>query len=981
MDVIKRLIALAILVGVLLSALYLPTTQAFYLPTTQANNLERLVYQVNVLTSEGRYTEAIPLAERMVELTEEKFGSEHIEVAAKLNDLGRLYFRQGQDIGKSIVVVKRALMIYQKAYGPNHLDVASTLNNLVILYDLQGYNQVEIEALVLRILDIYEKELGSDHPWFAIALTRLGTVFQKQGRYDESEMQFRKAIEIHEKTDGPDDLSVAMVLSYLANLYRDQGRLNLVESLYKRNLKIVEKAYGPNHPEVATSLSNLGSHYVTMRRNDEAEPLLRRALVINERLFGSNSLHIATALHNLSVLAESQGRDRDAESLLKRSLLIHEKELGRDHIRVAISLFTLAELYLIHQHYTDANSLFLRTLEIQENTLGSDHPDLAETFYYLAWLYLDQEKHPQALEWARKGTAVLFDRFVQNEMKSTSTMSERFQLEWALHAHMDLALHPNQLGSRPVLLREGFKLLQLARSSSAASAIGRMAARFATSERAVAELVREHQDAITKYQGLDAALLERLGRASKQRDRVQETKLRNQVTEIKSFILTLREEIKKRFPQYAELTSSEPLSLNVTQELLDGDEALLAMTRSWKGDQTHVFLIRPEKSVTYTVDLTVSQIEEMVAQLRSGFDSVTGRINAFDVGLAHELYRKLLSLTEPLLVGVDHLFVVPDGPLESLPFHLLVTEDPGEVSLPGLTGSSQRGFTIETDTTQVITDGDEGYQDIAWLAKRHAITTLPSVASLRALRVFAKRTEATEPFIGFGNPVLGGQTGESKGLQLASFYRGAVADVDEVRQLSSLPETEIELRVMAKYLGADDDAIYLRERATETKVKEVTLNQSKVVAFSTHGLVSGDLKGLAEPALVLTPPETGTEHDDGLLTASEVAQLKLDADWVILSACNTAAGDKPGATGLSGLAKAFFYAGARALLVSHWPVESNAATALTTNMFQVLKKNPLIGRAEALRQSMMTLASKPKTSHPFFWAPFVVVGEGTHTYR
>jgi CHAT domain-containing protein len=128
--------------------------------------------------------------------------------------------------------------------------------------------------------------------------------------------------------------------------------------------------------------------------------------------------------------------------------------------------------------------------------------------------------------------------------------------------------------------------------------------------------------------------------------------------------------------------------------------------------------------------------------------------------------------------------------------------------------------------------------------------------------------------------------------------------------------------------------------------------------------------------LVLTPPDIGTSEDDGLLTASEVAQLKLNADWVILSACNTAAADTPGARGLSGLAKAFFYAGARALLVSHWPVESNAATQLTSRMFDALKNNPTLGRAEALRQSMMTLANNPNTAHPFFWAPFVVVGEG-----
>jgi CHAT domain-containing protein len=185
--------------------------------------------------------------------------------------------------------------------------------------------------------------------------------------------------------------------------------------------------------------------------------------------------------------------------------------------------------------------------------------------------------------------------------------------------------------------------------------------------------------------------------------------------------------------------------------------------------------------------------------------------------------------------------------------------------------------------------------------------------------------------------------------------------------------------------------VWLGERATESNLKALSregkLAHYKVLHFATHGLLAGEseaiLKAKAEPALILTPPEDGKtaaelEENDGLLTASEVAQLELDADWVVLSACNTAAGDKGDAEALSGLARAFFYAKARALLVSHWPVNSDAAVKLTTRTFAELSANPQIGRAEALRRSMAELIAKaaPHEAHPANWAPFVLVGEG-----
>jgi CHAT domain-containing protein len=182
------------------------------------------------------------------------------------------------------------------------------------------------------------------------------------------------------------------------------------------------------------------------------------------------------------------------------------------------------------------------------------------------------------------------------------------------------------------------------------------------------------------------------------------------------------------------------------------------------------------------------------------------------------------------------------------------------------------------------------------------------------------------------------------------------------------------------HAGSGD--LFIGAEATETRVKQERLDQYRIVYFATHGLLAGDVvdfaKLKAEPALVLSLPEHPTELDDGLLTASEVAQLKLNADWVVLSACNTASAEKPGADALSGLARAFFYAGARSLVVSNWEVNSDSAVALMTGTFAALSADPKLSHAEALQKSMLALidnAQRPDWADPKYWAPFVVVGE------
>jgi CHAT domain-containing protein len=214
-------------------------------------------------------------------------------------------------------------------------------------------------------------------------------------------------------------------------------------------------------------------------------------------------------------------------------------------------------------------------------------------------------------------------------------------------------------------------------------------------------------------------------------------------------------------------------------------------------------------------------------------------------------------------------------------------------------------------------------------------------------------------------------------------------DSSQLAKLPRLPETADEIRSLAGAMNADPARdVFLGARANEKTVKTQDLTSYRVVVFSTHGLVSGDLDGLTQPALALSAPDVAGVEGDGLLTQDEILALRLDADWVVLSACNTARGQGAGSDAVSDLGRAFFYAGARALLVSHWPVETTSARVLTTDLFRRQQEDPGVDRARALQQTMNWLIDRGtfgdaasgelvfSYAHPIFWAPFTLVGDG-----
>ena len=916
---------------------------------TTINNLA-LMYE-----QQGRHAEAEPLYRRSLAIHEKALGPEHPNVGAALNNLAELYKSQGR-YAEAEPLYRRALRIVEKALGPDHPDVGTTLNNLAALYKSQE-RYAEAEPLYRRDLVISEKALGPNHPNVGGTLNNLAELFRAQGRYAEAEPLYRRSLAILEKALGPEHSNVGGSLNNFAGLYKLQGRYAEAEPLFQRSLAIAEKALGPDHPDVGLTLNNLAGLYRVQGRYAEAEPLLRRSLAIREKALGPEHPDVGESLNNLAEIYRAQGRYAETEPLYRRTLRIVEKALGPDHANVGTTLNNLAALYDAQGHYAEAEPLYRRSLAIREKALGPEHPDVGNSLWNLAFLFQQQKRWGEGLALARRATQSLASRFAaRSEGARSAVLAEQRTLSEYFELHV--ALLYGALGGDMKAAAEGFEVAQLARASDTAEQVANMAARYAAGSDALAKLARERQDAIARLQGMDARIVQASSRAPKDRDAAAEDRLRTEAVEAKNVLVALDARMEKEFPQYRELTNPKPLEMAAAQKFLNEDEALVVLLVS--GDESYLWALRRSEAGFFKLALKRSELVEIVKKLRAQLDLGAGDpavilAQPFDVTAAHDLYRKILGPAEKLLGGAKHLIFVPDGAMQSLPPAVLVTD-----------ASAKTAASLEE------------HADVAWLAKKYAITVLPAASSLRALRQFARTPVSREPFGGFGDPVLEG-TGDARRTKVAALYsRGAVADANEVRKLARLPESADELRAIAAALKAPASALRLGPTATERAVKAADLTRYRNLAFATHGLMAGEFKGLAEPALVLTPPENGNELDDGLLTAGEISQLKLDADWVILSACNTAAPDgTPGAEGLSGLARAFFYAGARSLLVSHWSVSSDATVALTTKMFEESAKGT--PKAEALRRSMLALMQtpgKPQYAHPAFWAPFVVVGEG-----
>ncbi|MDQ8732184.1 CHAT domain-containing tetratricopeptide repeat protein [Bradyrhizobium sp. LHD-71] len=952
----------------------------------------------NVSIQRSRYREADQYLQRTLSIRQRKFGPEHADTAMTLLSLGRVRYFEARH-AEAEKLFQQALAGLRKALGPQHIQVAVALNNLAEVCKEQG-RLTEAESQFREAVAIQERQFGPQSIYVSASLNNLGDLYLRQGKYSQAENLHRLVVEITQKALGPDHPDLAKSLNNLAITFSRQDRASEAEGLLKRALAIQEKAIGRDHPEVAATLNNLADAIGAQDRAGEAETLLRRSLAIRERQFDSEHASVAIALDNLAIVLERQGRFAEAEPIARRSLTIREKAYDGRHPLVARSLERLAVVLDDLRRHDEAEPLLRRALAIQEATLGDRHPDFAITLHNLASHYRDLGRWQDAHAAFTRASAILIERkgAGAGESRSGDFRSNADTFRGLIAAAYHAAENAPHAASAK-LRADAFEKAQWVTGARTGAAVSRMSARLAAGGGKLGELVRERQDLAEQAVATDRAMIALLSQPMEQRGSAAQAELRERINGIARRMKDIDAALDVEFPDYVALTSAAPVSLDDAVGLLRANEALLLFVPT--KDDIYLWAVTQGADRWVRIPLAATALDELVAALRCGLDrdgawtgagaqrcrnllrSVgTANIETakpFDLVRAHELYSALFSPVEDLVKN-KHLFVVAAGPLTSIPLHVLVASPPAGKSV-------------------------DDYRSVDWLARRAAISVLPSVASLKALRSLAQQRPAGQAFIGFGNPLLSGSDGNDRRawtrqacqegapheVSVASrapaspAQRGRRANVEALRHQPPLPETADELCTAAQLLGAPLSAVRLGESATEREIKALSvtgeLGRTRYLHFATHGLLASESEDVAqaaaEPALLLTPPQRASEEDDGLLTASEVAQLKLDADWVIMSACNTAAGDKLDTETLSGLARAFFYAGSRALLVSHWYVDSEATVKLVTNTFAAMSSRPGIGRAEALQRAMLTLIDQGgRMADPANWAPFVVVGEG-----
>ena len=728
----------------------------------------------------------------------------------------------------------------------------------------------------------------------------------------------------------------------------------------------------------------LAQTLMSQGRLADAESIARKTFELVHAQIGYRGRAGSTMLNILAQILAEQGRVKDAKRLVQLVIRI-EGLIGADEesLLKTAARTALGELLVAERKWDEAHKEFQSLDEVLPANSTSRHRFLnnslsrvlttikagdAGAALSLARATADRiatdfgRNHPQAVEARgliglalirtgdKAGAAAILEPIAE-KMAGEVTSYESTGLTGARPGRQRaivegyLALVTSR--GRPEDADRVFTIVEAMRGRSIGRAIGASSLPKAARTPEAAALVEQYLDKQAHIGSLQQAMLN----AVSTKTDTPELRSRNQASIVaaQTEASTIKQQIRTRFPELQALMDPQPATLAALRASLRPTEAFVSTYTA--EDQTYVWAISARGATMAVAPLGTDAMVKVIAKLRGAFEpsgSDLTDIPAFDVVAANELYKQLLVPVEAGWQGSATLIVAPHAALAQLPLSVLTTA-------PTALGKSQTLFAE--------------YKTVPWLGRKVGIAQVPSGSAFLIQRALPPGDAGRKAFIGFGNPIFSKDSSDDQGVAV----------------LSPLPDTEPELKEIAASLGADvAKDLFLGTAANDENVKKADISKRKVVMFATHGLVPGEIDGLTQPAIALSPAATGGTGE-GLLTMADILTLKFDADWIVLSACNTASGQGEGAEALSGLGRAFFYAGARSMLVTNWSVESVSARLMTTGLFKRYAGNAGMSRAEVLKQSMLDLMDGPgavengKTvfsyAHPIFWAPFSLVGD------
>jgi CHAT domain-containing protein len=942
----------------------------------------------------------------------------------KALESGALPFRQIVRIRQFVAIQYQALGDPKQAIAMSQLIVrdgnqvgqqGSMINpSRVICNILVSLGDVaQAETYAKRVAALVQEARGSPLPgwrasygmygrsWESDVDSARATILEARGQYSEAIEAYRRSeafrraavadIPRFEYKTPPEQILLAAdnELMSIARVEAKLGLLSQAEADARRALLGVLKNQSKYNPQTPRFIIGLAAILVEQGRYEDAEKLALSALEIQRTLgIGDDTPASANVLSQLGGILTLLRKDKEAGEIYAQL----DKAVAQwDPQRRDVFLLNgsrISALYRSGQIETGiaaAQELVKR----QAARTGTNSFDTAAARGVMAVGYARAARDADAIREFQAAIPIMMAATRDNaDDDDTTVVAARSQrLQTTVENYISLLARSRAKSNE--LAVETFVLADAVRGRSVQQALAASSARMTVKDPALAELARTEQDLGKQISGQLGMLNNVLALPSSDRDENLVRSINASLEKLRGDRSKARLEINRRFPSYADLVDPKAPSVEQIKSTLRQGEALISFYFGREG--SFVWVVPKDGDVAFaTVATGAADLEGKVRKLREALEpqqaETIGDIPAFDVALAHEIYSLILKPVEAAWKQANSLIVVTNGALGLLPLSLLPTA-PAEVQ---------------------EVSGDlpfAAYRKVPWLARTHAVTMVPSVAALRTLRQSPKGSDKREPLIGFGDPYFSPEQAAeaqqptrpievaeiaTRGVPLKrrAFAQTRQVDSAELAQLPRLPDTADELKSIAMSLQVDPSKVlFLGKDANEAKVKGTDLSRFRIVAFATHGLVPGDLNGLTQPALALSAPNVADVDGDGLLTMEEVLALKLDSDWVVLSACNTGTGAGAGAEAVSGLGRAFFYAGTRTLLVTNWAVHSASARELVTDIFARQAADAKLPRAAALQQSMLALIDGPgyaeggkslfAYAHPLFWAPYTIIGDGS----